>query len=173
MKKQPTSAPSIEPATIAGRLKKAREDLGLSQVDLAKSARISRSAIIRYEKGEVVPGGLKLSNLAEALGKSPNELLSGTEAYFPSQRPEHALAGRGFQATSIRVTMCLMALDPKIQEKVSALLLAMVEARKSKAEFTEFLKAIETVGATLAKVQPQVNQVTDNAVRAASGRKKK
>jgi transcriptional regulator with XRE-family HTH domain len=173
MKRQPASAPSIDPATIAGRLRKAREDLGLSQVALAKSAGISRSAIVRYEKAEVVPGGLKLSKLAEALGMSPNELLSGTDAYFPSQQPEHALAGRSLPATYIRVTMCLMALEPKIQEEVSALLLAMVEAKKSKAEFAEFLEAIQDVNAAIVTTQPQINQATDHAAREITKRKRK
>ncbi|HEY2967296.1 MAG TPA: helix-turn-helix transcriptional regulator [Casimicrobiaceae bacterium] len=173
MKAKPTSPPNIERATIAGRLLKTREDLGLSQEDLAKTAGISRSAIVRYEQGKVVPGGLKLGRLAAALGKSPNELLSGADSYFPSRRPEHALAGRDFQATSTRITLCLMALDRGIQERVSALLMAMVEAKKTKAEFAEFLKAIDEVEATLSKIRPNVDSLTDHAVREATGRKRK
>ena len=71
---------------IAERLKKAREGLMLTQQQVADRARVSRSALVHYEKGNVIPGGPELIGLAKALKLTPNYILSGSEFFFDSMR---------------------------------------------------------------------------------------
>lgn len=55
---------------IARRLYEAREDLGLSQGELATDTGVIRSSISRYESGERVPSAKTMRKLGNALGKS-------------------------------------------------------------------------------------------------------
>ncbi|MCC6419176.1 MAG: helix-turn-helix domain-containing protein [Gemmataceae bacterium] len=56
------------------RVREAREDLGLTQVDLARLAEVTQQSVSLIEKGKVLPrDGLKRT-LARVLGKAPNEL---------------------------------------------------------------------------------------------------
>jgi transcriptional regulator with XRE-family HTH domain len=57
-------------AEIARRLTEAREDLGLTQVELAQACGIYHSTISRYETGERVPTPRYMRKLAERLNKS-------------------------------------------------------------------------------------------------------
>lgn len=63
---------------IGNRLKRAREALGLSLRDLeaAIEGQVSAQAIGKYERDEMMPGSTVLLSLAEALGVSPEFLLS-------------------------------------------------------------------------------------------------
>lgn len=55
-------------------LKKIRKERGLTQNELAEISGVSRISIVRYESGIVVPGGINLVKLAEAL-QCPAEVL--------------------------------------------------------------------------------------------------
>ena len=62
------------------RIKKIREDKGLTQVQLAKSLGIGSSTFSRYESGEVGPSPEMLSKIAYALGVDVNMLFDDTSA---------------------------------------------------------------------------------------------
>ena len=62
------------------RIKKIREDKGLTQVQLAKSLGIGSSTFSRYESGEVSPSPEMLSKIAVALGVDVNMLFDDTSA---------------------------------------------------------------------------------------------
>jgi transcriptional regulator with XRE-family HTH domain len=157
--------PIIERAKIAERLRQARRDLKLTQAALAEATGLSRSAIVHYEKGNAVPGGLELGKLATALHRSPNYLLSGTEEYFSSSGPEHALVGEDITVTIPRATMCLMALPRDIQESVSALLMGLVRKEMGSVKFAAFLKAMAEVNATVVAARPEIDAVAGSIVR--------
>jgi transcriptional regulator with XRE-family HTH domain len=142
---------------IAGRLKRARLDLNLTQATLAKAAGLSRSSIVHYEKGNAIPGGLELIKLARALHRAPNYLLSGTDEFFDSEDPEHARESGQHAVTIQRAVLCLMALDGDVRERASALLMALVREKKGKEGFADFLQAIETVQESVANVSPQID----------------
>jgi len=91
---KPKKKMTDDKSQIAERLKSAREGLALTQQQVADKARVSRSAVVHYEKGNVIPGGPELIGLAKALKVTPNYILSGSEGFFDSTAPEHALAAR-------------------------------------------------------------------------------
>lgn len=63
---------------FAERLKKARNDRGLSQTELAKLVGIHYTQIGRYEKKGAQPSAEVLSKLSNALGVSSDYLTNGT-----------------------------------------------------------------------------------------------
>jgi len=63
---------------FAERLKKARNDRGLSQTELAKLVGIHYTQIGRYEKKGAQPSADVLSKLSNALGVSSDFLTNGT-----------------------------------------------------------------------------------------------
>lgn len=74
----------LDARRLGGRIKKARQDAGLSQHGLAK--RIAkgdhqveplRRSIMRWENGKHVPNAISLAGIAEATGRSPEFFLSG------------------------------------------------------------------------------------------------
>jgi len=60
---------------LGQRIKFFREQIGLTQLQLAEKARISSKAVGRYENGNRVPSVEIAQRIAEALGISVNELL--------------------------------------------------------------------------------------------------
>lgn len=67
--------------TIASRIKAARKALGLNQVELAQRLRVNQSTVSDIENGSLF-GADVLMNLAEALLKTPQYLMTGKEAPF-------------------------------------------------------------------------------------------
>jgi transcriptional regulator with XRE-family HTH domain len=55
---------------IARRIAEAREDMGLTQVELAERCRTYHSTISRYETGERLPSARYMRRLADALDRS-------------------------------------------------------------------------------------------------------
>jgi len=62
---------------VGRRIKELREQLGLTQEELAEKASISRSALANYESGVREPKGIILVRLAEALETSADYILTG------------------------------------------------------------------------------------------------
>jgi transcriptional regulator with XRE-family HTH domain len=62
------------------QLKAAREAAGLSQFNLATKIDVSQVTIERWEKGEQVPSGAVLADLADAVAIDPTEFFDGTAA---------------------------------------------------------------------------------------------
>lgn len=65
---------------LAAALVAARELAGLNQSELAKASGLSRSAIVRLEKGEASISSDRLWDLARALGTRPSALYAAAEA---------------------------------------------------------------------------------------------
>lgn len=64
--------------TIAGRVRKAREDKGLTQLCLAMRCEMSyQSRISKIERGEITPSMPTIERLAKELGVSVNWLVNG------------------------------------------------------------------------------------------------
>lgn len=68
---------SANEATLAGRLKSRRKELGLSQNELAKSCGVSQPTIANWERGGHVPRQAALASIALGLDVDPLWLLSG------------------------------------------------------------------------------------------------
>ena len=65
--------------TLGNKIKKRREELGLSQTELAEMTNISQPGISRLEKGRYVPSSPVIVVLAKALRMSTDELLGVNE----------------------------------------------------------------------------------------------
>jgi transcriptional regulator with XRE-family HTH domain len=66
----------VHPVRITARLKALREDLHLSQGQLARSVGVHRSYITRIERGQRVPGLGLLYELAQHLGCRVEDLVA-------------------------------------------------------------------------------------------------
>lgn len=67
-------------AALARALVDAREKAGLNQSQLAQASGLSRSAVVRLEKGDASISSDRLWDLARALGTRPSVLLAAAEA---------------------------------------------------------------------------------------------
>jgi len=132
---------------IAERLKAGRKGLGLTQAGLAEKAQVGRSALVHYEQGHAVPGAVELVKLARALKLSPNFILSGSDEFFPSRSPEHALVADDVHVLVAKMAVCLAYLGRETCEPVSALLMAMVKQKLSKKDFGQFAKVLTAMHA--------------------------
>lgn len=156
-------------AQIAERLKKAREALGLTQQQVADKAHVSRSAVVHYEKANVIPSGQELIGLAKALKITPNYILSGSEGFFDSKAPEHALAAKDEDehTRAVRLSLCMKILDPEVAEAVSALLMALVKAKVPKNQHAALMKAVEGLSGAVLGMVPDIEGMVDS--KAAAG----
>ena len=74
--------PEQQPAIVrrfAANLRTRRHELGMTQAELSRSAKIALSYVGRLEAGTSSPGIDLLDRLAGALGVRPEELLAGGE----------------------------------------------------------------------------------------------
>lgn len=65
---------------LARVLVEAREKAGLNQTELARASGLSRSAIVRLEKGEASISSDRIWDLAKALGLRPSAIYAAAEA---------------------------------------------------------------------------------------------
>ena len=78
---------------LGSRIRQARDRAGLTQEQLAERIGVSRTAIARYESGEIEPKLHNLAAIAEALDVSCDELLGVHHARsLPELSPEAAEA---------------------------------------------------------------------------------
>jgi len=146
-----------EKQKIAERLKKGREDAGLTQVELAKQSGLGRSALMHYENAKAVPGGMELIKLSRALELTPNYLLTGKERFEDSTEPEHALETNEIIPLAVRVFLCLMALDSEMRESISSFLMSLVKQKLSKKDFKNFNKIADVMASELTRLIPGLN----------------
>ncbi len=149
-------------AKIAERLKKARDEQGLTQTELAKMAEISRSAIVHYETAGTVPGGIELIKLSNALNVTPNYLLSGSETFLDSGKPEHVLATDDQQLLVARMSICFLTLDKPVREKMSELLISMVQQKLSSEQFEVLMTAMDELGSALKGSASEMEKIVDS-----------
>lgn len=67
------------PTILAANLRRAREDAGLSQVQLAQRAGVDLSNLNKLENAHAFPSIVTLVRLARALRTTASELLRGVE----------------------------------------------------------------------------------------------
>lgn len=73
----------IVQSEIGKRIAELRRERGLNQEELAELAMLHRVTIAKYETGQVEPGALAVSRIADALGVSADELLCRTSKLPP------------------------------------------------------------------------------------------
>lgn len=149
---------------IGERIKQARTAFELTQVGLAKKASMSRSAVVHYEQGNAVPGGVELVKLAQALHLSPNYLLSGSDNFFESQSIDHALASDDMALMISRTAICIMTLDREVRESISKLLMDLVKAKLNKRDYQKFTNAISLVSQSIPLMIPGIENIADKLV---------
>lgn len=102
--------------SIGKRIKQRREQMGLTQEELANKANISRSALANYESGVREPRGAILVRLAEALETSSDYLLGHTSDSRPIEEiAEEAKHSPEIQAAHRRIEEALTG-DPDAEE---------------------------------------------------------
>src|ERR1039457_4989058 len=69
----------LDPKVIGARIKEKRQQIKLSQKELAEKIEVTPSAINQYEKGDKIPSSEKIISLAKTLGISSDYLLGVSE----------------------------------------------------------------------------------------------
>ena len=68
LRQDPGFAASFDKVRLARKLRKVREQRGVTQVELARAVKTSQSAIARFESGDHVPSFELIQRVARALG---------------------------------------------------------------------------------------------------------
>lgn len=64
---------------LAANIRLQRKKAGLTQIELAEKLGVSIATLRRWEAGETAPTGTRIIELANLLGISPDEIITGTE----------------------------------------------------------------------------------------------
>ena len=144
----------INKEKIAERLKKSRDNAGLTQQQLADQADLGRSTIMHYENAKSVPGGIELAKLSTALNTSPNYILTGSEEFGEPTSIEHSFATDNQYLLMARATIFMPQLDRETQEKFSELIMTMVMQRIDAEKFELLNEFANDMAATMEKTQP-------------------
>lgn len=105
---------------VGSRIRKRREALGWTQEDLAKKANISKSFLSDLENGKRNVGADKLLDIARALSRSLDYLMTGkdseTTETLPSdvQIPKSLASFAADQGISFREVMALLEMQNQI-----------------------------------------------------------
>ena len=158
------SNPLHEKAKISERLKLARDEKHLTQAALAELSGVSRSSIVHYENGSVIPGGPEIIKLAYALEISPNKMLSGTKNFFPADEPEQSYIFDDLLVTTNRATMCLKELGLGIAEPISTLLMTMVKEKLSDDDYQEFVNMMSMVESHMQSLAPSLHDLVEDTM---------
>ena len=84
--------------TLGDRIRRARERVGLSQIELARRIGLSKNAMNSIEAGDADPRASRIVAIAQVLGVSTDALLLGPtapanrEPQPPAQRPRRRTA---------------------------------------------------------------------------------
>lgn len=97
-----TAAARLDPVTIGDRIKAARKETSLSQVDLAKLVGVTQPAVANWESGVHDPRRLMLAKIADALKVSAGWLASGARSAVEADKhPAAAYLRRPIQHTPV------------------------------------------------------------------------
>lgn len=72
-------------STFGERLKKAREQAGINQIELAERMGITQASISQYEKGLRIPTPKNIEKFTVVLGVSKEDLAGGNNAKFEQE----------------------------------------------------------------------------------------
>lgn len=121
-----------ENISFASELIKARDELGLTQSQLASKSGLSVSAIKAYESGRNMPGARELRELCQALQVSPNKLLFGKELPFSPRSVMDALVdieSENDTVARMRATMLLFMISSDERASILTLVQSLAVAR--------------------------------------------
>lgn len=137
-----------ESISFASELIKARNDLGLTQSQLATKSGLSLSALKAYESGRNMPGARELRELCQALQVSPNKLLFGKELPFePRSIMDQLTNGESENDAVARargmMLFCLLASDER--EAIFTLARSLAVARHGMEEVKQALLSADAM----------------------------
>lgn len=141
---QPNVGAGHELDVTAIQLKRRREELGLSIVDLHKATGIARTALHDYEAGRYKPGLTEIRKLCAALRVTPNRLVVGRDDLERQPTALEETFGVGPQDVRlVKLVRLTSMLPPDEQEAVMTLVLGLVTSRYAKARVTEEMSAVD------------------------------
>lgn len=160
-KKRRRKAKSIK-EQIAERLRDAREDAELTQMELAKKASVGRSTIMHYENAKAVPGGMELLKLSKALDVSVNHILTGKERYRKSTEEELSFDSPEALRLQFLVMFSITALEPDLRDKFAELLMGMARQRIGQEDFNALERISGALAESVQNAMPDFMNVFDN-----------
>ena len=144
---------------IAERLKTARLDMDLTQMQLAEITGLGRSTIMHYENAKAAPGAMELLKLSEALDVSPNYLLSGRERFSRNTPNSESEASVDQSVFVSNAAILLMALEPDVRDHFVDLLKSMVQSKIGRNDFNTLMKALESMAPQMEAMKADVDAV--------------
>ena len=150
-------APPLD--VIAIQLKASREARGLSVSQLHTATGIARTALHDYEAGRYKPGANEIRKLCEALGITPNKLLTGRDNPESPKTPLEEVFGSGSENRQVmKAGQLLLMLPPDERDAFFKLLLSLVSSRYPAEKVREAMEQIEVVAGVL---NVMASRVTD------------
>ncbi|MDO8769361.1 MAG: helix-turn-helix transcriptional regulator [Burkholderiaceae bacterium] len=152
-----------ENISFASELIKARNELGLTQSQLATESGISLSAVKAYESGRNMPGARELRNLCQAVQVSPNKLLFGRELPFESRSVMNALADTESENDGVarmRATMVLYMLAADEREALLTLAKSLAIARHGEEEVRKQILGADLLTGMMREIMEQTRTAT-------------
>lgn len=133
----PQLPPLPENISFASELIKARNELGLTQIQFSSKCGLSLSAIKAYESGRNLPGARELRELSQALQLSPNKLLFGKELPFEPRSVMGSVIDSESEddaVSRVRATLLLFMLASDERESILTLARSLAIARHGQEE---------------------------------------
>lgn len=146
----PARDPANDPDIISLQIQLAREEAGLSVVEVSRLTGISKTVLHGYERGRTKPGAREIRLLSAALNISPNRLILGSDT-FESARPTFTSVYRKIKARPELGSVFLMmfgalvtpVFDEAELEGFLAVLHALVKSRSPAVARTMLIAADE------------------------------
>jgi transcriptional regulator with XRE-family HTH domain len=155
---------------IAIQLKASREARGVSISQLHSDTGIARTALHDYEAGRYKPGANEIRKLCDALGITPNKLLTGRENPQTPPTPLEKVFGSGSENVQVmKAGQLLLMLPLEEREAFYKILMGIVSSRypaekvKAAMEQMEIMAGIMNIAA--ARVDNPSEEVSDEAVK--------
>lgn len=128
--------PTSDTDAISYELQRARNDAGLSIVELGRLTGISKTVLHGYERGRTKPGAREIRLLSVALNVSPNKLILGSDD-FASGAPEFTSFYRKLRArpelAAVFSAMCMPLVAALLdEEEVRSLMLLVTSLLKAR-----------------------------------------
>ncbi|RDV00118.1 helix-turn-helix domain-containing protein [Trinickia dinghuensis] len=135
---------------IAIQLKVSREARGLSVSQLHATTGIARTALHDYEAGRYKPGANEIRKLCDALGITPNKLLTGRDNPESPKTPLEEVFGTGSEHVQVmKAGQLILMLPPDERDAFYKLLLGLVSSRYPADKVREALEAMDLMAGIL------------------------
>lgn len=141
---QPSPGDPGEIDATALQLKRRREELGLSVVELHKTTGIARTALHDYEAGRYKPGLTEIRKLCDALKITPNRLVLGRDDVEKPPSAIEEMLGAGPEALKMMKVMRMVFLLPEEErDALTTLVMGLVTSRYPRARVDKELESVE------------------------------